>query len=149
LPVLQNPSISLLGLSDSCSVSKKQQVPRRLVNYYLTRTYIEGANHTRSISTGINSLIGEACEVDKNCISLQMICRSNRNCECLEGHFPTEDGRNCIASELKGIMFSLDKELLCAVDGTACISQWPRGLTHELSSPAQTVGSWVLIPLQA
>jgi hypothetical protein len=24
-----------------------------------------------------------------------------------------------------------------------CRSQWPRGLTHELPSPAQTLGSWV------
>jgi hypothetical protein len=28
-------------------------------------------------------------------------------------------------------------------------SQWPRGLRHELSSPAQTLGSWVRIPLEA
>jgi hypothetical protein len=30
-----------------------------------------------------------------------------------------------------------------------CESQWPRGLRHELSSPAQTLGSWVRIPLKA
>jgi hypothetical protein len=28
-------------------------------------------------------------------------------------------------------------------------SQWPRGLRHELSSPAQTLGSWVRIPPEA
>jgi hypothetical protein len=28
-------------------------------------------------------------------------------------------------------------------------SQWPRGLRNELSSPAQTLGSWVRIPLEA
>jgi hypothetical protein len=28
-------------------------------------------------------------------------------------------------------------------------SQWPRGLRHELSSPARTPGSWVRIPLEA
>jgi hypothetical protein len=28
-------------------------------------------------------------------------------------------------------------------------SEWPRGLRHELSSPAQTLGPWVLIPLEA
>jgi hypothetical protein len=28
-------------------------------------------------------------------------------------------------------------------------SQWPRGLKHELSSPARTLGSWVQIPLEA
>jgi hypothetical protein len=27
-------------------------------------------------------------------------------------------------------------------------SQWPRGLRNELSSPAQTLGSWVRIPLE-
>jgi hypothetical protein len=30
-----------------------------------------------------------------------------------------------------------------------CRSQCPRGLRHELSSPAQTLGSWVRIPLEA
>jgi hypothetical protein len=28
-------------------------------------------------------------------------------------------------------------------------SQWPRDLRHEPSSPARTLGSWVLIPLKA
>jgi hypothetical protein len=28
-------------------------------------------------------------------------------------------------------------------------SEWPRGLRHELSSPARTLGSWILIPLEA
>jgi hypothetical protein len=28
-------------------------------------------------------------------------------------------------------------------------SQWLRGLRHELSSPAQTLGLWVRIPLEA
>jgi hypothetical protein len=28
-------------------------------------------------------------------------------------------------------------------------SQWPRGIRHEMSSPAQTLGSWVRIPLKA
>jgi hypothetical protein len=28
-------------------------------------------------------------------------------------------------------------------------SEWPRGLTHELSSPAPTLGSWVRIRLEA
>jgi hypothetical protein len=27
-------------------------------------------------------------------------------------------------------------------------SQWPRSLRHEISSPAQTLGSWVRIPLE-
>jgi hypothetical protein len=26
---------------------------------------------------------------------------------------------------------------------------WPRGLTHEHSSPARTLGSWIRIPLEA
>jgi hypothetical protein len=29
-----------------------------------------------------------------------------------------------------------------------CRSQWPSGLRHEISSPAQTLGSWVWIPLE-
>jgi hypothetical protein len=28
-------------------------------------------------------------------------------------------------------------------------SQWPRGLRHKPPSPAQTLGSWVRIPLEA
>jgi hypothetical protein len=28
-------------------------------------------------------------------------------------------------------------------------SQWPRGLRHEMCSPARTLGSWVRIPLEA
>jgi hypothetical protein len=28
-------------------------------------------------------------------------------------------------------------------------SQWPRGLRHELSSPARTLRSWARIPLEA
>jgi hypothetical protein len=30
-----------------------------------------------------------------------------------------------------------------------CRSRWPSGLRHELSSPAQTLGSWVRIQLEA
>jgi hypothetical protein len=30
-----------------------------------------------------------------------------------------------------------------------CRSQWPRGLRHELSSPAEILGSWVRIQLKA
>jgi hypothetical protein len=29
------------------------------------------------------------------------------------------------------------------------LSLWPHSLRHELSSPAQTLGSWVRIPLEA
>jgi hypothetical protein len=32
---------------------------------------------------------------------------------------------------------------------SSCRSQWPRGLRHELSSPARTLGSWVRIQLKA
>jgi hypothetical protein len=30
-----------------------------------------------------------------------------------------------------------------------CLSQWPCGLRHEMSSPAWALGSWVRIPLEA
>jgi hypothetical protein len=30
-----------------------------------------------------------------------------------------------------------------------CRSQWPRGIRHQLSSLARTLGSWVRIPLEA
>jgi hypothetical protein len=29
------------------------------------------------------------------------------------------------------------------------LSQWQRGLRHELSSPPRTLGSWVRIPFEA
>jgi hypothetical protein len=32
---------------------------------------------------------------------------------------------------------------------TGILNQWPRGLKHEIFSPAQTLGSWVRIPLEA
>jgi hypothetical protein len=31
----------------------------------------------------------------------------------------------------------------------SCRSQWPRGLRHEMSSLARTLGSWVRTPLKA
>jgi hypothetical protein len=34
-------------------------------------------------------------------------------------------------------------------EGVTCRSQWPRSLTHKLSSSAPTLGSWVRIPLKA
>jgi hypothetical protein len=33
--------------------------------------------------------------------------------------------------------------------GGTCRSQWPRGLKHELSALARTLGSWVRISLKA
>jgi hypothetical protein len=39
--------------------------------------------------------------------------------------------------------------LFCNTIKKRCRSQWPRGLRHEPSSPAQTLGSWVRIPLEA
>jgi hypothetical protein len=39
--------------------------------------------------------------------------------------------------------------LLFGVYSPKCQSQWPRGLRHELSSPAGTLGSWVRISLEA
>jgi hypothetical protein len=39
--------------------------------------------------------------------------------------------------------------LFMNVAHVVCRSQWQRGLRHELSSFAQTLGSWVRIPLEA
>jgi hypothetical protein len=39
--------------------------------------------------------------------------------------------------------------ILSLEESTKSRSQWPRGLRHEPSSPAQTLGSWVRIPLEA
>jgi hypothetical protein len=41
---------------------------------------------------------------------------------------------------------NINMELLYLADGRP---QWPRGLRHELSSPVQTLGSWVRIPHEA
>jgi hypothetical protein len=38
---------------------------------------------------------------------------------------------------------------ILALTCSSCRSQWPRGLRHEPSSLAQTLGSWVRIPLKA
>jgi hypothetical protein len=44
---------------------------------------------------------------------------------------------------------SLYPNLICHKYRPIRRSKWPRGLRHELSSPAQTLGSWVRIPLRA
>jgi hypothetical protein len=44
--------------------------------------------------------------------------------------------------------FQLIKHFTC-LGNDNCRAQWRRGLRHELSSPAQTLGSWVRIPLEA
>jgi hypothetical protein len=38
---------------------------------------------------------------------------------------------------------------VCVTYTVYCRSQWPRGLSHELSSLARTLGSWVRNPLKA
>jgi hypothetical protein len=40
-------------------------------------------------------------------------------------------------------------KLLKVVHTAYCRSQWPRGLKHEMSLPARTLGSWVRTPLWA
>jgi hypothetical protein len=52
---------------------------------------------------------------------------------------------NSIFTIIQPLHFT-DYQLLTAFP---CWSQWPRGLRHEPSSPAQTLGSWVRIPLEA
>jgi hypothetical protein len=44
-------------------------------------------------------------------------------------------------------MFSV--ATLCSIQYTSSWSQWPRGIRHELPSPARTLGSCVRIPLKA
>jgi hypothetical protein len=43
--------------------------------------------------------------------------------------------------------FMQQKIIISAEFGTG-LSQWPRGVRHELSAPARTLGSWVRIPLE-
>jgi hypothetical protein len=44
---------------------------------------------------------------------------------------------------------SPESNYILAVMWSVCPSQWPRGLRHEISSPARTLGSWIRIPLEA
>jgi hypothetical protein len=41
------------------------------------------------------------------------------------------------------------KMIICLRNHLPCQSRWPRGLRQELSSPAETLRSWVRIPLEA
>jgi len=50
-----------------------------------------------------DALIGDACAVDRNCITPQTVCGSG-SCRCFNGHTPSEDRRNCIAST-RGVCF--------------------------------------------
>jgi hypothetical protein len=54
----------------------------------------------------------------------------------LRAYLPIADVKNC------GAIYLLPIRLRCR-------SQCPRGLRHELFSPAQTLGSWVRILLEA
>jgi hypothetical protein len=54
----------------------------------------------------------------------------------------------CPISEVRSLS---NYNLWCFYDCTnvRCQSEWPRGLRHETSSPARTLGSWVRIQLEA
>jgi hypothetical protein len=52
--------------------------------------------------------------------------------------------RGCCVSDNCRLCFPIHFINVCFL----CRSQWPRGLRHELSSPAQTLGSWIRIPLE-
>jgi hypothetical protein len=60
---------------------------------------------------------------------------------------------NLRSSARKIIALSVDQllsaELRYYITHNSVASQWPRGLRHELPSPAQTLGSWVRILLKA
>jgi hypothetical protein len=65
--------------------------------------------------------------------------------------------KECIGQQFKlteqrsFLLFLMSKlfHILGGVTVVQCRSQWPRGLTHELSSLARTLGSCVQIPLKA
>jgi hypothetical protein len=40
-------------------------------------------------------------------------------------------------------------DIFCTIDDARCRSQWSHGLSHEPSSSARTLGSWVPVPLEA
>jgi hypothetical protein len=44
---------------------------------------------------------------------------------------------------------SNNETIICIFNFSLSRSQWQRGLGHEMSSPAQTLASWVRIPLEA
>jgi hypothetical protein len=48
-----------------------------------------------------------------------------------------------------GLQTYVSEEDLTAQYNICSRSLWPRGLSHELPSLAQTLGSWVLVPLDA
>jgi hypothetical protein len=60
----------------------------------------------------------------------------------------------CIEIFLKNLIRNFLSLAVLSVSYFRCLvnfdrSQWPRGLRHEPSSPARTLGSWVRISLEA
>jgi len=51
------------------------------------------------VSSGYEALIGELCEMDRNCLTKQMVCNPDKTCDCMKGHYPSDDRRGCIASK--------------------------------------------------
>jgi hypothetical protein len=55
--------------------------------------------------------------------------------------------------QLRSLLSGGSPRLTCqeieALYDILCLSQWPRDLRHQLSFPAQTLGSWVRIPIEA
>jgi hypothetical protein len=62
------------------------------------------------------------------------------------GTVTSRDKWSTTVHEWGGLYFSVRAESPGVINN-ACRSQWPRGLRHEMSSSAQTLGSYVRIPL--
>jgi hypothetical protein len=90
----------------------------------------------------VQRLQSEVCELDSGKKS--------------DGSDPNSSGRlfQCVTSDVTRSSLNQTRNLLpammisyYAMGGRR--SQWPRGLMHEMSSTARTLGSWVRIPLEA
>jgi hypothetical protein len=72
-------------------------------------------------------------------MSVQIVLQSSGL--CTKRH--VNECHNILASE-RHVMFLSVLVSLCT-----CWSQWPGSVRHELSSPAEALGYWVRIPLEA
>jgi hypothetical protein len=124
--------------------------------------WMAGATFTRSICVYSRAIRGLNKLTD--CMnSSRNNCKNNNNDKKEEERRPRKCSffllfkeaisRLCYRMAQKSINLLVKRTLKCArnvlITFLICRSQWPRGLSHELSSPARTLGSWVGIPLEA
>jgi hypothetical protein len=82
-----------------------------------------------------------------------LVLRKSPITSCLQGQCPVSPESLCVSPSngiraLKHVFLKHFSYIILHISSLGR-SQWPPGIRHELSSPAQTLRSWVRIPLKA